>query len=232
MAQIEGNPKPPYLSYKTFDGVMNFLGRGLPTRIDKSLFLNHSGAIQGQIISALKYLGLIHDDGTPSQAIKKWVDSEEGSRPEVLSEILRGQYKFVFSDSFDLEKATTGQLEESFRDQGVTGDTVRKGIAFFLQACEAANIPVSPHIKRRGSSSSANKKRNTAGGNSIGKGSSPKRTRSRRPKKPAQNMEEMLLAKFPEFDPAWPPEQQKKWFDAFKIFQRQILPIDGDESPE
>ena len=234
MAQSEGPPKPPYLSFKTFIGIMDGLGMGLPTRIDRSLFPSHSGAVKGTIISALEYLGLISDSGIPTPVFKEWVDANEEDRPEIFKKILRGQYKFVFSESLDLEKATTGQLEEAFRDQGVTGETVRKGMTFLLQACDVAKIPVSPHIKPRRNPSSTRKKRSPSHGDGagLGKRPAPQPPSSPRQNRGALNLEEMLLAKFPEFNPDWPPEQQEKWFDSFRIFQQRIMGNNGNDTLE
>ena len=229
MPRNEPDRKPPYLPYRTLGTVIEGLGSGLPTRIDRSLFPGQSGAVQGQIILALQYLDLISEDGTPTPTLEALAGADEEGHPQILEGILRQQYRFLFSDGFDLEKTTSAQLEERFRDQGLGGDTVRKGIAFFLQACEAANIPVSRHIKPRRQSSAS---RRRASSNGSGKGKSVSRKKSAATS--AKTIEEMLLAKFPEFDPGWPEEQQKKWFDAFSRFQRRLLASDesGDEAEE
>lgn len=42
---------------------------------------------------------------------------------------------------------TQQQLEEAFRDYGVSGSTVRKAISFFLKAAEYAELQTSPHFR-------------------------------------------------------------------------------------
>ena len=222
MAQNKSNPKPPpYLAYKTFVSVIDFLASsGLPNRIDKSLFPSQSGAVQGLIIAALEYLDLIDSKGLPTSKLEELVATNEVGRPQILEQILRSQYRFIFTDGFDLEKTTTAQLEEGFRSQGIGGETVRKCMTFFLQACKAAKIRVSPHINtpRKPSPSGSGRAQRPS---SNGGGKSKRRVRIV-PKTP-KSIEEMLLEKFPEFDPAWPLDQQEKWFEAFNRFQKRFL---------
>src|SRR5689334_844024 len=58
MANDKTSPKsiPPYVSFKTFDGFLEGLRtRGIPSRIDRSLMSNLSGASQSQLMVALRY---------------------------------------------------------------------------------------------------------------------------------------------------------------------------------
>ena len=224
MAQGKPTSKsPPYLSYKTFIGVIDGLASsGIPNRIDKSLFQNQSGAVQSQIISSLEYLNLIDSTNTPTSILEKLVKVDEDGRAEVLGDILRNQYRFIFTDTFDIEKTTTAQLEEVFRSQGIGGETIRKCITFLMQACKAAKIRVSPHITPpRKTTPSGRKPRTPTNG-----GGRPKRQPQPQPqpeKTNPESIEKMLLDKFPAFNPEWPDEQQQKWFDAFNQFQRRLL---------
>ena len=43
--------------------------------------------------------------------------------------------------------ATQGQLEEAFREYGVSGDTLRKAIAFYLAAAKYAQVPLSKNFR-------------------------------------------------------------------------------------
>ena len=226
MARSKSTTKsPPYLPYKTFIGVVDSLATsGIPTRIDKSLFQNKSGAVQSQILSALEYLNLIDSNKTPTSILEEYVNADDVGRVEVLEKILRQQYRFIFTEGFDIEKTTTAQLEEVFRNQGIGGETIRKCITFLLQACKAANIRFSPHVTTpRKPTSTVRKPRSpSSGGN-------PSKRQSRQAKSEPQSIEEMLLRKFPDFDPNWPEEQQSKWFDAFSQFQSRLFGDSLDE---
>ncbi len=207
MAQPDFDPKPPYLAYRTFERVVSDFQQGIPARIDKSLFPSQSGGTQGQILGTLCFLGLITEDGDPTEELRELAGADESTSPPILERVFRKRFSFIFNDDFDLEKATTKQLEDAFREQGLEGSTLQKGTRFFRRGCKAAGITVSPRIQTRRArlkSTSVKAKRKTS--------SSPQ----------PQTMQQMLMAKFPDFDPEWPTERQDKWFDAFIVFQRNL----------
>ena len=121
------------------------------------------------------------------------------------------------SNSFNPKTATYAQVEEVFNElYQVERDVCRKCIKFFIELSNDAEIPLSPFItKKTKSSRQANvsekfPKRSTA------------RT-SQNVKVPdmqnvipsQQSWKELLLSKFPSFDPTWPTDVQIKWFEAF-----------------
>lgn len=223
--QIETTPKvkplvPPYLSYKTFRAFIDSLRQGMPNRIDRSLMGTMSGAVQGGLTAALRYLYLIGDQGAPTEHLIQLVNSEGADHQRVLREILIAGYAFLFADGFDLTNATSLAFEERFREVA-SGDTVRKCEAFFLAAAQDADIPISRHILARGARGRPNTRQKLRRG-PIGSGLKVLHAitdigheeRSNSPAPPI-SVEQMLLAKFPSFDPAWSEEVQAKWFDAF-----------------
>lgn len=44
------------------------------------------------------------------------------------------------------QRATTGQVEQAFKAQGVTGSTVNKAVLFFLNAARESGVEVSPFV--------------------------------------------------------------------------------------
>jgi len=209
---------PPYLSYKTFSSFIQGLKVGIPTRIDRSVLNTMSGAVQGHLMSALRYLSLVSPHSVTTDKLSTLVNSDGAERERVLSAILKESYPFLFNDpSFDLQRATTGQLEEAFRKAGASGETIRKCVAFFLAAAKAAGIPVSPHIKTSGitrSPSNRSKKAVAAIGTSDLPPQPDGFLASTVP--PLASWSQMLLAKFPSFDPAWPDDVKAKWFESFE----------------
>lgn len=148
----EGRSTPPYLSPTTFLNFIDAHRRTLPTRIDRSIMPNLAGGAQVRIIKALQFFNLISEDGTPSQHFHKMETLDDGEMAEAWATLLRHSYPYLF-DGFNLGKATQGQIEERFREQGIKGDTVRKAVAFFIGLARVANVSLSPYFKasrRRG----------------------------------------------------------------------------------
>jgi hypothetical protein len=204
----DGPEAPPYLSYRTFTGFIDRLRRGIPNRIDRSVMSSLSGSNQSQLMAALRYMELISPTGVPGERLTGLVHSEGAEFQKALREILMASYPFLF-EGFDLRRATADELTRAFANAGASGDTVRKCVSFFLTAAKHADLQVSPFtLSRRrvrrantGSGAPAKLRRTTEA-----RGVEPPETRA---------WHEMILAKFPEFDPAWPPEIKSKWFDAF-----------------
>lgn len=141
-------PTPAYVSYKTFTNFINSLQEsGVPSQIDRSMLKGMSGSAQSAILGSLEYLNLISKTGNVLPKFHQLIDAEEKERAAILRAIVEASYPFLFSGSIDLKRATTKQVEDEFRKNGVSGSTVVKCIAFFLSAAKAAGVAVSPHVK-------------------------------------------------------------------------------------
>lgn len=141
---------PPYLPYRTFRGYVEGLKEaGIPAKIDRSVLRNRSGTEQTMLLNALQYLGLITNDGTPTPALTQLVAADGEEHQKVLRDLLTMRYMFLFADGFNLENATPAMVQDAFRNAGVTGDTIRKAMAFFLAAAQEAQIPLSSYLKVR-----------------------------------------------------------------------------------
>lgn len=137
---------PPYLSPVTFFNFVEAHRRTLPDRIDRSLMTNLSGTDQPRILAALRFFSLISEDGKTQPAFQKLRDLDEETLKSAWATLLRAAYPYLF-DGFNLAQATQGQIEERFREQGIKGDTVRKGVAFFVAMARTAGIELSTYIK-------------------------------------------------------------------------------------
>jgi hypothetical protein len=139
---------PAYVPHKTFTNFINSLKEsGAPSQIDRSVLKNLSGSDQSAILGSLKYLKLIDESGVPSSELLQLIDSTDEQRSSMMRTVLMQAYSFLFSGSIDLKRATTKQVEDAFRGQGVSGSTIVKCIAFFLAAAKDAGIQISPHVK-------------------------------------------------------------------------------------
>lgn len=219
--KVQG-PTPPYVAYKTFKNFVRGLTQGVPSRIDKSVMSSLAGGTQSQILHALKYLNLITATGTPNEALYKLAGTDEAIFKKTLYDTLIAQYPFLSMNTINLATATMHQLEETF-GRFATGDTVRKCLTFFIPAAKDAGITLSPYIKEFGkhTRNSKPKKQRAAG---AGKGKSPQDETEEKITPPAavtQSWQEMMLAKFPSFDPAWPDDVKAKWFESFEKLMQQ-----------
>jgi hypothetical protein len=212
---------PPYVAYRTFMNFLNAIGPGLPSRIDRSVVSSLSGAVQGQLISALRYFNLIGLDGQLNQSLRALVAAEGLERQQLLKSMITDSYRFVFEGSIDLERATMGELSELFAEQQITGETMRKAIGFFLAICRAAGIRLSTQLARvrrrriNGRRFQKITERNSGGQNRQDSGSKPS---------------QQGLPKLPPFDSEWSDEIKLRWFDLLeKSMGQNVSGIVADE---
>jgi hypothetical protein len=223
---------PPYVSYRSFLTLLEELQRGLPARIDRSYWGDKfSGSTGTQLVSALRFLNLVDAGGLPTHYLKELAVARGPSRTELLRKISREAFTFLNDESFESETATYAQLEEVFNDvYQVDRDVARKCIKFFIELANDAGIALSPFITKKPKGS-----RSVPALDKI-----PKRigTRINQNLSFPQNAEtvphpmswkELLLTKFPSFDPTWPSDVQLKWFEAFDELLKRGFISSNDE---
>ena len=149
------NDAPKQLSppYATFGQLTSFLNRlrdtGIPNRIDPSVFGNASGTAYS-LISALKFLKLIDESGTPLPPFIELVNAADDARGPLFKPIIQKGYPSLFKAPVHLTTMTAGQFDEHIRNEfGIAGSTVDKVAVFFTAACKAADIPLSPLLLNR-----------------------------------------------------------------------------------
>lgn len=145
---------PPYLPFKTFQSFVQRLHETtLPPRIDSSLLRSYSGSVQSQVRGSLRFLGLIDEADATTQKFREVVAAY--STPDwqkIIGQVISEAYSLL-TDGLELGTATRQMLEERFTAWGGTeGDVLRKCLAFYVAACAAGGITLSPHIiaERRG----------------------------------------------------------------------------------
>ena len=115
---------PPYTSYRTFRTFIEDLREhGVPSRIDRSVLTRFSGVVGTQLTHALRFLGLIEDDGRTTERLKELVSARDaGDWAERLLRLLRQEYAPIFA--IDLEAATPSHFNEAFRKAFPAADAV------------------------------------------------------------------------------------------------------------
>lgn len=215
-------PAPPYVSYKTFKTFLRSLSQGIPSRIDKSVMQSLSGGVQVQITQTLKFFMLIDANGHTQQSLHALVSAVGGDNyATVLHNLMIQSYSFLKGHEDHLQTMTAYQLQEHFGTV-VTGDTVQKCIAFFVPAAQDAGLKISTYItarKKRSPTNGGKKKSRPTTTTADEEAETDRQTKSSQPHDPkiqAQaSWKQMLLDKFPTFDPSWPAEVQAKWFEGF-----------------
>ena len=138
---------PPYTSYRTFKTfIEDMREHGVPSRIDRSVLTRFSGVVGSQLMHALRFLGLIEDDGRPTPRLSELIRAHGAGRwPEAFVEVLREEYGPMFA--IDLEAATPSHFNEAFRKAFPAADAVvQKCVTFFLYAANDAGVKVSARV--------------------------------------------------------------------------------------
>jgi hypothetical protein len=142
--------KPPYgIAWRTF---VNFLDRiaeleregAAPPRIDRSFLTGLSGNDQSYLMSALRGFGLLGpapENKVEPTLIELATDLE--GRPVRVANLLKRYYPQVIE--LAEKKETPAKLEETFRSYGLSGETMRKAITWYMHAALFAGLPLSPH---------------------------------------------------------------------------------------
>jgi len=213
---------PPYISYRSF---LNFLEtlqqQGVPARVDRSYWgSKYSGSVGVQLVAALRFLGLIDTIAAPTDRLRKLTILKGASRADHLKQITLESFSFLAS--VNIQSATYGQLEEAFHAAySLAPNVKRKCIKFYIDIAKDSGIPLSSFITTRVRSN----------GSGTGIKGIPKR-KSSKPEsleKIPQKMElipnnsswdELLLDKFPKFDPGWNDEIKLNWFKGFDVLIR------------
>jgi hypothetical protein len=230
---VDRNKKrsPPYVSYRSFLTLLQELQRGLPGRIDRSYWGDKfSGSTGTQLMSALRFLNLVDASGVPTSQLKELIRAKGAARTGILKKISHESFSFLVSNAFDAQSATYAQLEDVFNElYQVDRDVARKCIKFFTELAGDSEIPLSPFITKKSKSSKsafvADKisKRN---GSRTNQNATVPNSSGLIPRQ--ASWKELLLSKFPSFDPTWPNDVQIKWFEAFDELLKRGFISQGD----
>jgi len=137
----------PYISWKTFTAFIAGIHGKVPAQVDASILRNMSGTARSQLLSTLKFLGLVDPDGITQDTLKKIADCYNTDRwKPMLAEFLGNSYRRIVGD-LDLASATPAMLRERFRNNGgVDGGTIDSALRFYLSALRDAGVQFSDHL--------------------------------------------------------------------------------------
>jgi hypothetical protein len=206
-----------YVPYATFISALDALKRdGIPGtgKIDKTLWDSQSGAIQGQLLLAFRFLGLIDEHNRVLPALPTLVKASPEERKPILRKLIEEKYSKVVS--LDLTTISPGQLDDALRGYGLGGSTLVRAVRFFVKACQETGIPISKRVSEKVrpslSGQPSTRRRRTTNGTRRHDGQGDQHSD---PPAATTSWEERLLDKFPKFDPSWSDELKAQWFDGF-----------------
>jgi hypothetical protein len=182
-------------------------------------------------MTALRVLELVDDNGRPTEDLEHLAGLEGDERRSALTTLLRRHYPPVFA--LDLTRATRAQFREAFRNFGAKEGVLAKCEAFFIQAARDAGLELSSyvlagrHVSRRASSGSTRSRQQ-----SVERSSSqltPVMVAAS-PQAASVSIAEMVLKKYPDFDPNWDVTTQQKWFDGMTKLMESLGQSGGDQA--
>jgi hypothetical protein len=140
---------PPYVSFrtvKTFEQDLH--DHGIPGVIDKDVLKRFSGSVGKQLVTALRFLGLIDAANKPTAPLRVLTECYNTDKwAGALRELITDRYAPIFA-AVDLETTTPSQLHNAFKAAypGGADDVLKKSETFFLQAAKEAGIPLSKRL--------------------------------------------------------------------------------------
>src|SRR5258708_39599411 len=155
-----GLPKPAYIPMITLEKfVAKLKTTGIPVVIDSNLTQTMSGGTASALMSALRFLGLVDQSGTPQDSLRKLVAAYHTDRwRDVFGDLVDQAYAGIIGD-LDLTTATRSMLDDRFRKNSkAAGQVLDKAARFYLGALEKMQRPVSPHFKVRKARTVASRK--------------------------------------------------------------------------
>jgi len=134
------------MSYAT---LANFLdtkisGGAVPPRIDTGFLDNYAGSVRPLLLTTLKTIGMIDEDGKVREMLREAVRS-----PETRKAVLRAWATQFYAEQIKLanENATATMLWETFSKHGFNGSTLRRAVIFYLGLSEDLGMPKSAYFK-------------------------------------------------------------------------------------
>jgi Family of unknown function (DUF5343) len=211
---------PPYTSYRTFRTFIEDLReQGVPSRIDRSVLTRFSGVVGTQLLHALKFLGLVQEEGRPTVVLVDLVNAYGAADwADKLLELIRQNYAPMFA--IDLENATPSHFSEAFRKAFPAADAVvQKCVTFFLYAASDAGVKISARVLKGRKPRSAPPRKRLAP--LAAETREPARPEPAAPRSEAKKPSEILLA---HLDPsAMDDDQQAAVWTLMKYFKARGL---------
>jgi len=168
-------PAAPYIAFSTLKTFIAPLKQHIvPTRIERSLLSNISGTVQGQLMTALRFLRLIDFEDRPTDNLKALVGDfgKETEWKDTLKIVLENAYPEMFR--LPLESISPQEFNDAFKAAyPCEGGTLRKSVTFFINAAREAGVGISPFLTKGAKPRSGPVRRKANGAASAKKTTTP-----------------------------------------------------------
>src|SRR2546421_2908220 len=141
--ETEQTTSAPYVPWPTFlTGLDHLANISIPNEIEQKTFTYMNPHNKAQMVSALRFFGLISKDNKPQPLLSDLAHKKE-RRPELMRELIETHYPDIVA--LDFAKMTPTQLENALagKTYNVSGDTRKKAKTFLLRAAKFAGY--TPH---------------------------------------------------------------------------------------
>jgi hypothetical protein len=220
---------PPYVSFRTLlNAIERMESDGTPSRLDRSYLSNLPWSTQNHFLAACRSLQLIDDGGRPNPVLIGLIE-EPQERPVVFGTIIRDFYAGPMSLS---KNATQAELEERFKDYGISGSTARKAIAFFLHAAAYAGLPLSPHFRSPRTTERSPAKRGKRAKPSSANAGDETGTDAATPATSPLRLHpfiEGLLRELPENGATWSADKRDRWLQMAQLTVDMLYSVEPQE---
>lgn len=218
----------PYASPSNLTQVISRArSRNLPDFIDGD-FLRVAGigdAVHGRVLEALRFLGLIHEDGKPTDTLI----AISGASDEEYRRLLRGAIGEAYADDLargiDIAQDTQAQIVDAFRRYQPRSQTGRM-VMFFLGMAREAGMEVAEAPRERSMRRTLPPNARTTRARSVPARGDKGRTS---PPKPADHgfPQELagLLNGLPDAATGWTKDRRDKFLEAFQVVLDFVIPI-------
>ncbi len=151
---------PPYGPAKGMMEGLQLMTRLSPTRVDERLLRQHRVAPRNEykVIGALRYLGLLDEDGRPSDT-SRLLKTRGPAFNMNMQAIIKRAYSEIF-DRFELQTVSRDELFNFFiTDAGMGTEMAVKATRFFIDVCKLAEFEMNTglEVKRGRKPGSRNK---------------------------------------------------------------------------
>ena len=229
----------PYTPSHTVITVINHVReRGVPRTPftnDVLMRMGISESLAARTLQSLKPLGLIDDEGNPTQQLEDLRRAPQADFQERLAEYVRSTYAHIFEYIVPAE-VDFSTVRDHFR--GNTPHSQQDRMAkLFLGLCEAAGIVKEAPIRKRSSKSSQPTKSrepsSSNNGTSEPKRSTPRRKTARTPVNEGINPAlHHLVNDLPQYADGWTESKRERFLAAFTALLDLWIPILSEEDTQ
>jgi hypothetical protein len=142
MTSVNANQRPYAATANVISVIERARTRNLPETVNND-FLRLAGIsdnVFGRVQQALKFLGLVHDDGRPTATLEAIAGASDTESKQMLAGCIRQAYAEDF-ERVDPAQDSQGKIVDAFKRYEPRSQTARM-VMLFLGLCRESSIPI------------------------------------------------------------------------------------------